>query len=158
MNGVIPKAWVRREEILRIVENLGTARISKVELARKYGVSPRQITKDFEAIADRISKPNKKELCFNINIVFEFAINKLLEIARTENLKPMEKVKAIHYLVNAVDKKIDSLIKLGLIKPTEENITVQHHPNSALYEHIVQVARKLRARKNKNKKLCLKQS
>jgi hypothetical protein len=146
---VIRKAWKRREEILRIIESIGTTHISKAELARKYGVSARQITKDFEAISDRISKPDKKELCFNVNIVFEFVINKLLEISRSEKLKPMDKVKALSYLINAVDKKIDSLIKLGLIKPVEENITLQHSPHSELYEQIVATAQKIRARKNK---------
>jgi hypothetical protein len=142
------KAWKRREEILRIIECLGTTHISKAELARKYGVSPRQITKDFEAISGKISKPSKKKLTFNVNIIFEFVLNKLLEICRNEKLKPMDKVKALTSLINAVDKKIDSLIKLGLIKPAEENISIQHSPESKLNELVIATAQKIRARKN----------
>lgn len=153
-----PKHWKRREEILRIIESLGTTRISKAELAKNYGVSPRQISKDFDALSDKISRFKKKELNFDAYIVFEFAMNKLLELARNENQKPMEKVKAISALVNTVDKKIDNLIKLGLIDPAEETINVRHSPESEFYEQVIKVARELRARKTKTKELCINES
>lgn len=141
------QAWQRREEILRILESLGTIHISKTELAKKYSVSLPQIIKDFDALADKIAAIDKKELSFRVNLIFEFAINELLKISRSEKLKPMEKIKALQTLLFAVDKKIDNLIKLGLIKPVEEQISLKHSVNSELYDTVVKVARNIRKRK-----------
>jgi len=154
----IPKHWKRREEILRIIESLGTTRISKAELAKNYGVSPRQISKDFDALSEKIGKSQEKELNLDAYLVFEFAMNKLLEIARAEKQRPIDKVKAINALVNTVDKKIDNLIKLGFIDPTEETIDIRHSPESGLYEEVIKVARELRARKDKTQQLCINKS
>jgi len=142
-----PRHWKRRQEILKIVESLGTIRISKTELAKKYGVSVEQIRKDFKALADNISKTSKTEFAFNACVIFEFSQNSLLEIARGEKLRPMEKVKALNALINVVDKKIDNLLKLGLIEPAEETVNVMHSENTELYETVVQVARELREEK-----------
>lgn len=142
------QAWKRREEILQIIESLGTTHVSKTELAKKYGVSLEQIRKDFIAIGDKIAKIDKKELSFQVNLIFEYSLNELLKISRNEKIKPMEKIKAIMALTAAFDRKTDNLIKLGLIQPVAENLNVRHSVNSELYETVVQVARELREQKS----------
>lgn len=141
------KAWKRREEILQIFESLGTIHISKTELAKKYDVSVEQIRKDFIALSDKISRIDKKSLAFRVNLIFDFSINELLKKARNDKLGPSDQIKAIHELLFAADKKIDNLIKLGLIAPVEENLNVKHSVNSELYEKVIKVARRLRERK-----------
>ena len=140
-------ATQRRDEILKIIESLGTTHISKTELAKKYGVSVEQIRKDFITLADKVTNIDKKKLAFNVNLIFEFAINELLKIARNEKLKPAERTRALQALLQAADKKLDNLIKLGLIKPVEEQINLTHSVNSELYETVVKVARNIRKRK-----------
>lgn len=141
------QAWKRREEILQIIESLGTTHVSKTELAKKYGVSLEQIRKDFIVLGDKVAKVDTKELSFQVNLIFEFAINELLKIARNEKLRPLEKAKIIQVLTAAVDRKTDNLIKLGLIQPVTENVNVRHSVNSELCETVVQVARELREQK-----------
>ena len=70
----------RREEIKRLIENVGLWNIPHTELANKWGVNRKTITDDIASITKGIAKEDLEDIRINISLAYRKAIKEMQRI------------------------------------------------------------------------------
>lgn len=112
--------FVRRSEILEHISNAGTTNIiTQKKLAKKYGVSQAQISKDIAHIKNKFLKKDESSMGFTIHLLYQ----KLMIIAATaENVD--DAVRA----VKVVESYNRFLFDIGILKKVNPNDSINQIP------------------------------
>jgi len=111
----------RRCKILKIIKKVGfSAMPTQEELAQKFGVSQRQISKDLQKIREEVPKEDLFLTEVRIEKFFQNSI-KELEGLKNSLKDPNAKRNFIMSIATLVEKEINLRQKLGLVeKPVEK--------------------------------------
>jgi predicted regulator of amino acid metabolism with ACT domain len=77
----------RREEIKRLIENIGLWNIPHTELANKWGVHRKTIEEDIASITKGIAKEDLEDIRINISLAYRKAIKEMQRIMSTGDEK-----------------------------------------------------------------------
>lgn len=84
----------RREEILRLIEELGVWNVSKAALAEKYGVNRGTIYDDINHIIETCRIENIDEIQVSLSLAYKKSIKEMMKILANSESLPADKTKA----------------------------------------------------------------
>ena len=120
----------RREELRRIIEEIGLWNVNKTALAKKFGVTESQIRSDIKKIIKKIPADKLREPAWEFFHAYKKAQKELRKIIVQGNTK--EKIMAIRELINLGDKFTKLLEDYGLKDKIAEKIEIKGDINAMI--------------------------
>ena len=120
----------RREELRRIIEEIGLWNVNKTALAKKFGVTESQIRSDIKKIIKKIPADKLREPAWEFFHAYKKAQKELRKIIVQGNTK--EKIMAIRELINLGDKFTKLLEDYDLKDKIAEKIEIKGDINAMI--------------------------
>lgn len=115
----------RREQIYKLIKEVGLWNVDKKALAEHFGVSLKTIYNDIEAIVKHVDIDEINTIRFALHIDLKKAEQELREILRDKEASKGLKLRAVATLINLVEKYTRFLEDFGLKEKAIEKIEIE---------------------------------